>query len=158
MRGDEGQATGTSGEPTGTTGDEPAGGSGQPEGGSAAGEPTVEQVRAELENEKRKVAQLLSQKSNWERSTREQPPPTPEPAAAAQNLAWLNQLQMDAANGDPVAAGTLANLQFTNQTRQEVLREIALTKLPEGDRPEVEKLLASGEFTTVAAAHRALTG
>src|SRR5437762_12467227 len=84
MRGDEGQATGTSGEPTGTTGDEPAGGSGQPEGGSAAGEPTVEQIRAELENEKRKNAQLLSQKSNWERGTREQPPPTPEPAAAAQ--------------------------------------------------------------------------
>jgi hypothetical protein len=164
MRGDEDRPTGTSDEPTGTTGDEPAGGSGATDGGSVAGDANVakelEAAKAELENERRKNAQLLSQKTKWEQGAPgTQPPPTMAPGATPGYDSKLAEVVAAAQAGDVVAEMTLAGMQLSEHRMAELRRDMALDRIPDAkERQEVRELYDSRAFGTVEAAHDAYLG
>jgi hypothetical protein len=166
MFGDEDRPTGTSGEPTGTTGDEPAGGSGANEGGSVAGDANVAQeleaAKAELENERRKNAQLLSQKTKWEQGAPgTQPPPTMAPGATPgyDVDSKLAETVAAAQAGDVVAEMTLRGMQLNEYRIAEIRRDMALDRIPDADeRQKVRELYDSRAFGTVEAAHDAYLG
>jgi len=165
--------TGTTGDATGTTASAADGSATPPADGSGGGE-SIEELRKRLQDEQRKNAQLLSERTNVEREREElrrqreygaSPPPT---APVDPYMAQMQMLNATVARYGPdsyegqVAIAQAHALEASRRaeyaTNFLVQVERDLLKIPAEHRDDVKARILNGEYNSVGQAYEVVKG